>query len=88
MGATVREGLGQAVDAQGVLNRPEQFRGCELTIVSPPCYVGDRASGNNVERLMRCPEAARLKRTASKRVYSPDTSPNLRLKRPRSDPAS
>jgi len=64
----VREIPGPTVDARGVLNRPKRFRGCEHTIVSTPCYVGDHASDDNVERLMRCPEAARLKWTTSERV--------------------
>jgi len=42
---------------------PPNGSGVAPDLSLPPCYVGDRTRGENVARLIRCPEAARLKWT-------------------------
>jgi len=56
--------------AQGALVQPEWIRGCELTLESPPCYVGVI---NHVERLIRPSRCRKAERDNLIRVASPVT---------------
>jgi len=45
--------------------------GVAANLSLPPCYVGDRNRGEHIARLMRCPEAARLKWTVRDQTWRP-----------------
>jgi len=45
--------------------------GVAANLSLPPCYVGDRNRGEHIARLMRCPEAARLKWTVRDQTGRP-----------------